>query len=60
VAGVASPYDVFPYLVAAWLAVGLALVVAVPGIASRVRSRLAGSAEGATGPEPELATGGIP
>ena len=60
VVGVASPYNVFPYLVAAWLAIGLVLVAAVPGIAGRVRSRLAASVEGTAGSEPELASGGLP
>src|SRR5215210_4832253 len=36
----ASPYDVFPYVVAAWLAIGLALTFAVPGFSARVVERL--------------------
>jgi hypothetical protein len=36
----ASPYDVFPYVVAAWLAVGTAITFVVPGFAERVASRL--------------------
>jgi amino acid transporter len=35
-----SPFDVFPYVVAAWLAAGLAVVLAVPGLALRVRDHL--------------------
>ena len=35
-----SPFDVFPYLVGAWLAVGLALSWALPGLAGRVRAGL--------------------
>jgi amino acid transporter len=57
IVGVAAPYNVFPYLVAGWLAVGLALVAAVPGVASQVRGRLASSGERAAGPE--LATGQV-
>jgi amino acid transporter len=35
------PYNVFPYLVAAWLAVGLAIVVLVPGLARKIGASLA-------------------
>jgi hypothetical protein len=35
-----SPYNVFPYVVAAWLAIGLALTFAVPGFSARVVERL--------------------
>jgi len=35
-----SPYDIFPYVVAAWLAIGLALTFAVPGFSARVVERL--------------------
>jgi amino acid transporter len=35
------PFDVFPYVVAAWLAIGLALVLAVPEIGRRIRRQLA-------------------
>jgi amino acid transporter len=31
------PFDVFPYVVAAWLAVGIAVAVAVPRVAARGR-----------------------
>jgi amino acid transporter len=34
------PFDLFPYIVAAWLALGLAAVVLVPGLADTVRARL--------------------
>ncbi|WP_236794772.1 APC family permease [Amycolatopsis sp. GM8] len=34
------PYNTFPYLVAAWLAIGVALVVATPGLAQRIGARL--------------------
>jgi hypothetical protein len=43
--GVTYPYDRFPWLVAAWAAIGLAIVVAVPGLARRIgasMSRLEG------------------
>jgi hypothetical protein len=48
--GVPWPYDRFPWLVAAWAAIGLVIVVAVPGLANRIgttMSRLEG--EGAAG-----------
>jgi hypothetical protein len=35
-----SPYDVFPYVVAAWLAIGVCVTVLVPGFADRIASRL--------------------
>ncbi|HYW29555.1 MAG TPA: APC family permease [Gaiellales bacterium] len=34
--GVPWPYDRFPFLVAAWAAVGLLIVLAVPGLAGRI------------------------
>jgi hypothetical protein len=34
------PFDLFPYMVAAWLAVGLVAAWAVPGLAARVESSL--------------------
>jgi amino acid transporter len=37
----ASPFDVFPYIVAAWLLVGLAIAVGVPGLARRISEQLA-------------------
>jgi amino acid transporter len=37
----ASPFDVFPYIVAAWLLVGLVIALAVPGLARRISERLA-------------------
>ncbi|MET3808188.1 amino acid transporter [Nakamurella sp. UYEF19] len=39
--GVAAPYSYFPYFVIVWLLIGLLIVMAVPGLAGRVRSRLA-------------------
>jgi amino acid transporter len=45
VVGVASPYNVFPYVVAGWRVVGIVLVLTVPGLAGRVRERLASSAD---------------
>jgi hypothetical protein len=35
-----APYDLFPYIVAAWLAVGLAVTFVVPGFSERVVARL--------------------
>ncbi len=40
-AGTKVPYSYFPYFVIVWLAVGLVIVLAVPGLAGRVRARLA-------------------
>ena len=40
-AGTEAPYSYFPYFVIVWLLIGLVLVVAVPGLAGRVRARLA-------------------
>jgi len=39
--GTEAPYSYFPYFVITWLLIGLLIVVAVPGLAGRVRSRLA-------------------
>ena len=36
----AYPFDVFPYIVAGWLAVGLAIAIFVPGFSSRVDREL--------------------
>jgi amino acid transporter len=36
----AYPFDLFPYVVAGWLAVGLGAVLFVPGLADRVAARL--------------------
>ena len=36
----AYPFDVFPYVVAGWLAVGLAIAFLVPGFAGRVDREL--------------------
>lgn len=36
----AAPYDRFPFIVLAWLAVGLAVVLLVPGLARQIGSRL--------------------
>ncbi len=40
VVGVAVPYNRFPFIVAGWLTVALAVVVLVPGLAARVRQNL--------------------
>jgi len=37
----ATPYKAFPYAVAAWLLVGLILVVSLPGLASRIGRQFA-------------------
>jgi len=37
----AAPYNAFPYAVAAWLLVGLILVVSLPGLASRIGQQFA-------------------
>lgn len=37
----ASPFDVFPYVVAGWLAAGLAIAFATPGLARRIADQLA-------------------
>jgi amino acid transporter len=39
----AFPFDLFPYIVAAWLGIGLTLAVAVPGLRRRVSAGLAAS-----------------
>ena len=41
VVGVEGPYRVFPYIILAWLVLATIVVFAVPGLAERVRSRLA-------------------
>jgi hypothetical protein len=41
VQGVAFPYSRFPLVVAIWLALGLAVVVASPGLAHRIGVSLA-------------------
>lgn len=46
VVGVSGPYRIFPYIILAWLVLASIVVFAVPGLADRVRSRLA-SAEAA-------------
>jgi hypothetical protein len=43
-----KPYDYFPYIVAAWLVIGLVAVIAVPGAATRIGRGLA-EAEGMAG-----------
>jgi amino acid transporter len=43
--GLAAPYDRFPYIVAAWLIIGLAIVMLSPNMASRVGIGLARSGE---------------
>lgn len=40
VVGVAAPYDKFPFLVAAWIVIGLVFVAVKPGVASRVKANL--------------------
>ena len=37
----AFPFDIFPYVVAAWLLVGLGIALAVPGLARRISEQLA-------------------
>ena len=37
----ASPFDVFPYIVAAWLLIGLGIALTVPGLARRISEQLA-------------------
>jgi hypothetical protein len=41
----AHPFNWFPWVVVAWLAVGLAIILAVPGLARRIGANLA-AAEG--------------
>jgi hypothetical protein len=41
VKGATFPYDRFPFVVALWLLVGLAIVVALPGLARRIGAGLA-------------------
>ena len=40
-----SPFDVFPYVVAGWLVLGLAAVLLVPGLAGRIGRQLAQRAQ---------------
>jgi len=35
------PFNIFPYIVAAWLIVGLGIVLLVPGLARRIGANLA-------------------
>jgi hypothetical protein len=35
------PFNIFPYIVAAWLIVGLGIVLLVPGLAWRIGANLA-------------------
>lgn len=52
VVGVVGPYRFFPYIVLAWLVAGAVLVLTVPGLADRVRGRLAASESAAeAGPD---------
>lgn len=46
----ASPYNVFPYAALAWLLVGLAIALLVPGLAARIGKALS-QQEGLTSPE---------
>jgi amino acid transporter len=46
VAGTSFPYDRFPWIVLAWLAVGAAIVVAAPGVARRVGLALVREVDG--------------
>ena len=41
------PFEIFPYVVAGWLAIGLAAAFLVPGFASRVHSALESRTESA-------------
>jgi len=41
VVGVEGPYRIFPYIILAWLIIALVVVFTVPGLAQRVRTRLA-------------------
>ncbi len=41
--GLEAPYSWFPYVVAAWLAIGLAVVMLSPALVDRVRDNLARS-----------------
>ena len=41
VVGVTGPYVYFPYLILVWVVIGLALVSFAPGVAARVRSKMA-------------------
>jgi len=43
--GLDSPYNYFPYVVAVWLLIGLGIVLFVPGLASRMSTRLVESNE---------------
>ena len=52
VTGQVFPYDRFPFVVGAFLIIGLLIVVLTPGLAQRVRNGLLGSA-GLTEPVPE-------
>jgi hypothetical protein len=36
------PFNIFPYVVAAWLVLGLGIVLLVPGLARRIGANLAG------------------
>jgi hypothetical protein len=45
-----SPYDLFPYIVAAWLVIGLIVTFLVPGFSKRVAAQLGLESE-----QPELA-----
>jgi hypothetical protein len=38
----AYPFDVFPYVVAAWLAVGICITLVVPGFVRRIEEHLSG------------------
>jgi amino acid transporter len=46
VAGTSAPYDRFPWIVLAWLAVGAAIVALAPGVARRVGVALTREVEG--------------
>ena len=41
------PFEIFPYVVAGWLAIGLAAAFLVPGFATRVQSALEARTESA-------------
>jgi amino acid transporter len=47
------PFNIFPYIVAAWLVLGLGIVLLVPGLARRIGANLAGREGLAVGENPE-------
>ena len=53
------PFNLFPYIVAAWLLLGLGVAALVPGLATRVRTEL-GSRTDAAEEEPAALRSGVP